>query len=96
MEAADIKVWAILFDDTKIDYIATKGVMPADVDEVHGNRPRYFVRNPARNLYNMIGPNRAGRFLVAGLQQITETQFRLVTAYWNNDGRAQRIYEDAQ
>ena len=64
----------------------------------HGGLPLLVIayalgKNDPRRV---IGPNRRGRFLIVGLQQVTETQFRLVTAYWNNDGRAQRIYEDGQ
>jgi hypothetical protein len=41
----------------------------------------------------MIGPNRRGRFLWVSIMQVTGTEWRLITAYWNNDGRAQRAYE---
>jgi hypothetical protein len=56
VEAGDIKVWVIVFDDAKVEYLGSKGVTAADVDEVHGNRPRYFIWNPTRSLYDMIGP----------------------------------------
>jgi hypothetical protein len=41
----------------------------------------------------MIGPTLTGRFLVVGIMRIEGSVWRLVTAYWNDDGRAQRLYE---
>ena len=93
MEEAFIEVREILIDDAKTAYIADKGVTPSDVDEVHGFQPRYFEWKPEWAVFDMIGPNRNGRFLIAGIQHIGGHQYRLVTAYWNDDGRARRIYE---
>jgi hypothetical protein len=93
VELADIDVNAIAIDEAKAEYIAKKGVFPADIQEVHGNAPKFYLRNQAWNLYNMIGPNLSGRFLVVGIQYVVNERWRVVTAYWNDDGRAQRIYE---
>ena len=61
--------------------------------EVHDLAPRYFLKRPAWSLYNMIGPSASGRLLVVSIQQIEGPNWRLVTAYWNSDGRARRVYE---
>lgn len=93
MEEADIEVWYIQIDEDKAEYIAGKDVYPEDVQEVHDLAPRYFLKRPAWGLYNMIGPNANGRLLVVSIQQIEGPNWRLVTAYWNTDGRARRLYE---
>jgi hypothetical protein len=88
VEAADIDVWYVSIDEAKAAYIATKGVYPEDVQEVHDLAPRYFLKNAGRGLYNMIGPNEHGRFLVVSLMHLEGQTWRLITAYWNDDGRA--------
>jgi hypothetical protein len=93
VEAADLDVWFILIDEAKAEYIARKGVYPEDVQEVHDLAPRYFLKNAAWGLYNMIGPNRDRRFLVVSITHQEGTTWRLITAYWNGDGRARKIYE---
>jgi hypothetical protein len=93
MERADLTVTEILITDVKDAYIGSKGVRATDVFEVHGHEPLYFVRGSRTN---MVGPNRQGRFLVVALAHVDKTVWRLITAYWNDDGRARRIYEEAR
>lgn len=92
MQRIDLTVENIEVDPRKADYIRSKGVEPEDVAEVLLTAPAYFLFNSQRGIYDMIGPNRRGRFLVAGIQHLTENNWRLVTAYWNDDGRAKRDY----
>jgi hypothetical protein len=44
----DIAVTDIEISDEKEGYIAEKGVLPADVREVYGLEPRFFVRQGER------------------------------------------------
>jgi hypothetical protein len=93
VERAAIEVQTIAIDASKAEYIfRVHNVLPRDVDEALRNSPRYFVRSRPAGLYNMIGPNRSGRFLVVGLAHVAGTEWRLITAYWNDDGRARRAY----
>jgi hypothetical protein len=95
VEQADLEVEIITIDAGKAGYIwHVHNVRTSDVDEVLRNAPRYFVRSRPAGLYNMIGPNRDGRFLVVGLEQAIGPEWRLITAYWNDDGRAKRTYGD--
>ena len=93
MERAELAVETITIDIRKAEYILREhDVRTTDVAEVHANRPRYFIRSVPAGLYNMIGPNLRGRFLVAGIMHVVGDEWRLITAYWNTDGRAEEIY----
>ena len=72
--------------------IREHNVDPLQILEVHRNQPRYFVRNRGLRTFNMIGQTFAGRWMVVSTQPIEEAVFRVVTAYWNNDGRAAKLY----
>jgi len=91
----DLTVEIIEIDPRKAEYIRSKGVEPEDVAEVLLNAPAYFLFSDQWGIYDMIGPNNAGRFLIAGIQHVAGSNWRLVTAYWNDDGRAERQYLEA-
>ena len=94
MESANLHIEELIIDARKADYISTKyRVSPADVFEVLHTAPKFTHFDRRWGIFDMIGPNRAGRFLVAGIQQVEGTTWRLVTAYWNTDGRAQKDCE---
>ncbi|MGE0057740.1 MAG: hypothetical protein AB7T32_07125 [Dehalococcoidia bacterium] len=66
MEPAEIEVSEIYIDPRKAAYIERHGVTEHDVIQVHLNAPKYFLFDAVRNGFDMIGPNRHGRFLVVG------------------------------
>jgi hypothetical protein len=80
MQPEEIEIEIITIDPRKADYIRSKGVEPEDVFEVQFNAPRYFRRLRPGGLYNMIGPNRRGRFLWVSIEPVVGTQWRLITA----------------
>jgi hypothetical protein len=89
-------------DDIRIDppksrYIEEqKGVELADILEVFGNEPRYFVRVIGRRVgYSMLGPTRAGRFLLTPIVPTAdEGIWRVVSAYWLPSRQGRRLYEE--
>lgn len=94
MERVDITVDNLSVDARKAEYLLTKHqVGLADLFEVYNNVPVYFLFNAARGIYDMIGPTLRGRFMVVGIRRIEGNEWQVVTAYWNDDGRAQRTYE---
>ena len=92
---ADLEVASIAIDEAKAGYIQTKGVAVEDVGEVLGNLPKFFVTvvDDQRRTC-MIGPNRSGRFLLVPIRQVEGADYRLISAYWLNERRGQRIYEE--
>jgi hypothetical protein len=71
VERADIIVDDLSIDPRKAEYLrASHGVDEADVFEVFRNVPAYFLFDARWGIYDMIGPNVAGRFLVVGIQRV--------------------------
>jgi hypothetical protein len=92
---ADLDVATIAIDEAKVAYIEAKGVTPEDVTEVLKNRPKFFVTvSERRQRPAMIGPNERGRFLLVPIQHVRGSDYRLVSAFWLNRKRGERIYED--
>ena len=94
MESADITVDSITIQPAKAAFILrTHHVEEEDILEVFANAPVFYLFDARWMVYDMVGPNRYGRFLVVGIQRIDGNDWRVVTAYWNTDGRAEKIYE---
>jgi hypothetical protein len=92
----DLVVMDLAIDEGKAAYIETeKKVTPADVQEVLGLSPRFFVRQSERGpAYAGLGPNLAGRYITFAIEPLDiEGNWRLVTAYWLREIRARRLYE---
>lgn len=92
MKRVNLSVDVITISEAKLGYIRTKDVDEADVNEVLLNAPAYFLFNSEWGIYDMIGPNLAGRILYVGIQNVQADEWRLVTAFWNDDGRGRRFY----
>lgn len=83
----------LLIEDEKAEYLLHEHhVRPNEIVEVLENEPRYFLRSAERELYTMVGQTSAGRWMVVSIQPFRESAFRVVTAYWNNDGRAEKLW----
>jgi hypothetical protein len=93
----DLLVTDLAIDDNKASYIEVeKKVTPADVREVLGFRPRFFVRQSERGfVYAGLGPNVAGRYLTFAIEPLEgEGNWRLITAYWLRESRGRRLYKE--
>jgi hypothetical protein len=94
VQRADITVDNLSIDPRKAEYLLKEHqVGIEDVFDVYNNAPAYFVFDPEWETYDMIGPTLSGRFMVVGIRRIEGNEWRVVTAYWNDDGRAQKEYE---
>jgi hypothetical protein len=81
-------------DDAKEAYINSKGVEADDFWEVLANDPHFFlVTDASRERYNLLGPNKAGRFLLVPIAPVVGSRWRLISAYWLDRRRGQRLYD---
>ncbi|HEX5368986.1 MAG TPA: hypothetical protein VFY10_06175 [Dehalococcoidia bacterium] len=95
-DRAEIVVEDILIDERKAAYIRKKGVQTHDVLEVLEHIPHFFEETiDSNHRYSMLGPNRAGKFLLVAIARVEGNEWRLITAYWlTRRGRARRLYEE--
>ena len=91
----DLEIEVFLWDystDGNVEHIADHGVTPLDVQEVRDHQPHFFVARPEHFGYVMLGPNRAGRYLYVPMIEVSPGLWRVITAYWLSNRRAERLY----
>jgi hypothetical protein len=95
-QRVEIEVTELTVDDAKAAYIERQhNVTAADVSQVMEGVPHFFLRRGRRgDEYSVLGLNRAGRYLVIAIAQVHGGEWRLVTAYWLNERRGRRLYDE--
>lgn len=90
LEIAELQV-----DERKERYLqAQKRVEYLDILEGLFNAPRFFrLTSGGRTRFNMLGPNRGGRYLLTAIANVEDTRWRVVTAHWLDERRGKRDYE---
>jgi hypothetical protein len=97
MERADLNVTEFVFDEESLIHIARHDVYEADIREVLENSPQFFINPPSSErtaTHLMLGPNQAGRFLLAAIIQVEGTIWRPITAHWFHARLARRFYTE--
>jgi hypothetical protein len=92
----DLVVTYMQIEEAKAAYIEIeKHVTPGDVNEVLRLRPHFFIRRGDRgDEYSALGPNVAGRYLTIAMAPLgPQGDWRLISAYWLDERRGQRLYE---
>jgi uncharacterized protein len=77
-----------------VAHIARHEVTPDDVVEVLVNQPHYYDAKPDKESLVVLGPNRAGRYLLVVVVEavVLPDAWYVVTAHWLNRRRAERLY----
>ena len=66
-----------------------------EVFAVFHNRPRYFIKvTDEGTRFSMLGPNDRGRYLLVVIAQVEGDLWRVITAYWLQQRRGERLYRE--